>query len=46
MSDQYDYSPESGAGDDGAHDSDDSEYDSADAGFDDYSEYPDGRSDS
>ncbi|MEW2491046.1 hypothetical protein [Streptomyces sp. NPDC048411] len=43
MSDQYDYSPESGAGDDGA---DDSEYDSVDAGFDGYSEYPDGWSDS
>ncbi|MGW1547158.1 hypothetical protein [Streptomyces sp. NPDC002346] len=44
MSDQYDYSPESGAGGDGADD--DFEYDGADAGFDGYSEYPDGRSDS
>ncbi|WP_327244806.1 hypothetical protein [Streptomyces sp. NBC_01320] len=43
MSDQYDYNPESGAGGDGA---DDFEYDGADAGFDGYSEYPDGRSDS
>ncbi|MFE7708480.1 hypothetical protein ACFU6I_22390 [Streptomyces sp. NPDC057486] len=43
MSDHDDYSPQPGAGGDGA---DDFEYDGADAGFDGYSDYPDDRSDS